>query len=115
MLELKWLEYLLINIRAVIALMGVAVISLGSLKAFYNFIFNKGITETVQSNHIRLRLGYLILLGLEFIIGADIIESIIKPDYYSLGLLAILVIVRTVLSYFLNKELESITGNSNIG
>jgi uncharacterized membrane protein len=42
-------------------------------------------------------------------VGADIVGSLVQPDYYNLGLLAILVVIRTVLSYFLNLELAMLT------
>ena len=59
-------------------------------------------------NRIRLELGHGIILGLEFIVAADIIESIAKPNYYDIGMLAILVLIRTFLNYFLNMELQEL-------
>ncbi len=41
-------------------------------------------------------------------IGADIIESMAKPTYYDVGILGILVVIRTFLSYFLGKELAEL-------
>ncbi len=40
------------------------------------------------------------------IIAADIIESIVKPTFQDILKLATLVIIRTVISYFLHKEIE---------
>lgn len=60
-------------------------------------------------NAIRLRLGRIIILGLEFIIAADLISSTTTPDYYDLGILAIIVAVRTVLSFTLNREIADLT------
>jgi uncharacterized membrane protein len=53
-------------------------------------------------------LGRVLTLGLEFIVAADLIGTTTTPDYYALGILAIIVIIRTVLSYTLNKEIESL-------
>ena len=52
-------------------------------------------------------LTYL-LLALEVLIAADIIKSIIEPDLIDLGILAGIVTIRTVLSVFLNKEIQEI-------
>lgn len=101
------LENILIACESAIALCGVFVLLYSSLKAVY--LFFKGITGTsININKIRSELGYGIVLALEFTVAADIIGSIAKPNYYDIGMLAALVLIRTFLSYFLNKELESL-------
>lgn len=59
-----------------------------------------------QNNFIKSFLGSYILLSLEILIAADIIESIIKPTFQDILKLAILVVIRTVISFFLHKEIE---------
>jgi uncharacterized membrane protein len=58
-------------------------------------------------NKIRIDFGYYLLLGLEFLIAADIIHTISAPTLEELYELGGIVIIRTVLSYFLNKEIEN--------
>ncbi len=91
-----------------VASIGIIIIFFSALKSLYLFI--KGfLTNSLHINAIRSRFGYTILLALEFIIAADVISSIIKPSYYEVGILAILVVIRTVLGYFLNKELQDLS------
>ena len=59
-----------------------------------------------QSEAIRQRLGAHLLLGLEIFIAADIISSAVSPSWEKVGMLAAIVGVRTVLSYFLRMELK---------
>lgn len=59
-------------------------------------------------NQIRLTLARVLILGLEFIVAADLIGTTSTPDYYAVGLLAIIVLVRTLLSYSLSRELMPI-------
>ncbi len=55
----------------------------------------------------RQRVGRAILLGLEFLVAADIIRTIaVDPTFTSIGVLAIIVAVRTFLSFTLDVELE---------
>jgi uncharacterized membrane protein len=55
----------------------------------------------------RANLGRGILLGLELLVGADIIGTITAPlTFTSVGLLAIIVIIRTFLSFSLETEIE---------
>lgn len=59
-----------------------------------------------RSESIRQRLGSHLLLGLEIFIGGDIISSVVSPSWEKVGILASIVGVRTVLSYFLRLELR---------
>jgi uncharacterized membrane protein len=55
----------------------------------------------------RANLGRGILLGLELLVGADIIGTITAPlSFQSVGLLAIVVLIRTFLSFSLETEIE---------
>jgi uncharacterized membrane protein len=56
---------------------------------------------------VRRRLGRGLLLGLEFLVVADVISTIaVEPTFRSLGVLAVLVAIRTFLSFALEAELE---------
>lgn len=63
--------------------------------------------KTRNFKRSRQVVGEGILLGLEYILAGDVIRTIIMPYYYQLGILAGLAVIRTLLSYFLNKELHS--------
>lgn len=54
---------------------------------------------------IRSFLGSYILLSLEILIAADIVESIINPSIQDLIILASMVLIRTLMAYFLHKEM----------
>jgi uncharacterized membrane protein len=54
----------------------------------------------------RRRLGRSILLGLEFLVAADIISTVaVDPTFESVGVLALIVLIRTFLSYSLELEI----------
>jgi uncharacterized membrane protein len=56
---------------------------------------------------LRQHLGRAILLGLEFLVAADIIRSVaLDPTFASIGILGLLVLVRTFLSWALEVEIE---------
>jgi len=57
---------------------------------------------------IREHLGYYLILGLEFLIAVDIIETLLHPDWKELGVLAGLVVLRTLMSFSLHWELKGI-------
>jgi uncharacterized membrane protein len=55
----------------------------------------------------RQQVGKAILLGLEFLVAADIIRTVaVAPSFRGVGVLALVVAVRTFLSFTLDVELE---------
>jgi uncharacterized membrane protein len=56
----------------------------------------------------RLSLGHSLTLGLEFLIGADILRTAVAPSWADIGQLAAIVAIRTTLSYFLGHELRQV-------
>lgn len=65
--------------------------------------------EAIQLNEaIRIKLGSYLVLALEFFIAGDIVKTIITPTWQSLGILGAIVVIRTILSYFLTKDLKKI-------
>ena len=65
---------------------------------------NKEAEETFQMT--RQHLGRGILLGLEFLVAADIIHTVaVELTFETIGVLALIVIIRTFLSFILEVEL----------
>jgi uncharacterized membrane protein len=103
----------LLYIQHSISFCGVLVILSGVLIALFRYLryFFYGFLNdpSMGINGIRLRLGQVLTLGLEFIVAADLIGTTTAPDYYSVGIVASIVLIRTVLSYTLNREINSIS------
>jgi uncharacterized membrane protein len=107
-MDLILTDAMLHSIRDAIAAIGVVVISIGALHGIYQLFMCYAYGQS-DTNYIRLQFGNSVILGLEFMVGADIIGSLVEPSYYNLGMLAIIVVIRTVLSFFLNQELQGLT------
>jgi uncharacterized membrane protein len=101
------------NIAYVIMLISFGIMIYGSLLAVLNFLASELKRFTGKFNItildiIRHDFGYYILLGLEFLIAADIIETILKPTSEELIELGGIVIIRILLSYFLTREIKEL-------
>ncbi|MBO3760640.1 DUF1622 domain-containing protein [Ciceribacter sp. L1K22] len=84
---------------------GVVVIVIGISVAFGKFIRDRA--EEGAYRKLRSTLGRAILLGLELLVAADIINTVaIEPSLDSLAVLAGIVLVRTFLSLSLEVEIE---------
>src|SRR5512139_2323328 len=55
---------------------------------------------------IRIAIGEKMALGLDFFLAGDIIQTIVVPSKETLIQLGGIVVIRTVMAYFLAKEIE---------
>ncbi len=55
---------------------------------------------------LRLSLARYLVVALEFQLAADILHTAVAPDWNAVGKLAAIAVIRTVLNYFLQKEME---------
>ena len=65
----------------------------------------KGRVICREREALRHQLGSYLLLGLEFLIAADIIRTITDPTLQEMAILGGSVAIRTVLSYVLDQEM----------
>ena len=96
-------------ITEIIDLVAILFILWGFIKAMYDFFTLRIKNKTLSGNNIkaiRCYLGTYLLLGLEIMIVADIIKTVLHQTTEELIFLGGIVIIRTILSYFLNKEIE---------
>ena len=89
---------------------GLAVISWGAFQGLLQFVrleirqFKQPVPME-EREELRHKFGYYLLLGLEFLVAADIIHTILTPTLQDLGILAAIVGIRTVISVSINWEL----------
>ena len=104
---------ILVFIQHIISLIGILIILSGALQAIYQYCksllpFRKS-KDAININMIRLNMGRVLVLGLEFIVAADLIGTTTTPDYYTLGMVASIVAIRTILSFTLNREIMGLS------
>lgn len=86
---------------------GVVVIALGLIIAATRFAVHTARARSDAYGRFRKDLGRGILLGLEFLVAADIIRTVaVAPTLESVLVLALVVLIRTFLSMALEVELE---------
>lgn len=103
------------DVRPIIALgqtafevVGVAILIIGTLislvRSAVDLVQRQPATKVYQS--LRHGLARAILLGLELLVAADIIRSVaLEPTFESVGVLGLIVLVRTFLSWSLEVEI----------
>lgn len=87
---------------------GIAIITALALYALLRGVVGLFGAEEAESvyHKVRQQLGHGILLGLEFLVAADIIHTVaVELTFRTVGVLAIIVLIRTFLSFTLDVEL----------
>jgi uncharacterized membrane protein len=92
----------------VVELVGVLLILSGATAATVRFLVRwMSIGLDTAYREYRQHLGRAILLGLEFLVAGDIINTVaVDPTFRSVGVLAGIVVIRTFLSFSLEVEIE---------
>lgn len=92
----------------VIGFIGVAVMVYGCTNAAYRYVTCMMLHKVEELPYIRIILGKHLSLGLEFLVGKDIIESIVRPSWDDLGKLAAIIALRTAVTFMLSWELKEL-------
>ena len=98
------------TLATIISVTSLLIVTYGALIGVISF-FRNGLTGNYSITNIRkLRavFGTYLLLGLEFLIASDILKTVLEPTLNELAILGGIVVLRTVLSVFLNKEIKEL-------
>jgi len=87
----------------------IVVVAWGSIEAAVGCI---ALVARRQTGHgarkvVWRRFGVWLLLGLEFELAADNIETVISPEWIDIAQLGAIAVIRTFLNYFLEKDLDA--------
>jgi uncharacterized membrane protein len=63
-------------------------------------------SKKISGELIRIRFGTSVAVALELLLGADVLATAVAPSWDDIGKLAAIATIRTVLNFFLEKELK---------
>ena len=100
-----FVEYVALSLEMI----SILIVAIGGLEAAYLSLWpmlRGHVTHGIR-RAAWLSLARWLLLGLEFLLAADIVRSAISPDWKAIGQLAAIAVIRTFLNYFLERDLET--------
>ncbi len=98
---------LVTEVHHVISYIGIAIIIWGVVRSVLDIVNDcMAKKKDMLFRSARMVLCQHIVFGLEFMVAGDVIRTIILPDFRTLAVLGGLVVIRTVLSYFVDMELR---------
>ena len=102
----EWVREAIDWIVLIIESAGALIIAVGAVLAFIRVI--RAFRHALRPDAFtlaRLTLGSYLVLGLEFQLAADVLKTAVAPSFTESGQLAAIAGIRTVLNYFLEKEI----------
>lgn len=102
----EFVKVLTLSLGSVVEGIAAVVIGSGVVRAIVLFVRNL-LTKTSDTVDIRLELGKTLVMALEFLLAADILRTAVAPTWSDIGKLASIAVLRTLLNYFLERELKS--------
>lgn len=103
-IALEWVVYAINIVTVIVLVWGVA-------RGFVQFVacelHRVGSAErAARQQRLRRHVGFYLLFGLELLIAADVIETMIKPSLEQLAILAGVSAIRIITGYALGQELK---------
>ena len=86
----------------------IAIIAAGSMEAVVGIIRTAFHSETSnrERRHVWLKFARWLIAGLTFQMAADIVNTSFEPTWDELGRLGAIALIRTFLSFFLDREVQ---------
>lgn len=94
--------------ETVIGTFGAFFIIYGAIIAIIEILSRESRIRVRNYPEIRGAFTTRILIGLEFFVAADVLKTIFEPTFQELIVLGSLVAIRTVVSYFLGREVSGL-------
>lgn len=109
----QWTHYLALGIEAVAALIIGVAAAQGTVRVVWLFLHPSLPPEAKEV--LRLRLGRWLSVALEFALAADIVRTAVAPTWQEIGQLAAIIAIRTVLNFFLERDISKARAETEKG
>jgi uncharacterized membrane protein len=108
MIELEdFVKTFTLSVASVVEGISAIVVAHAILKALFSYGRSSLSAKfSIDKLEIRLSLGKSLALALEFLLAADILRTAVAPNWDDIGQLAAIATLRTLLNYFLERELK---------
>jgi uncharacterized membrane protein len=105
----SWLKVIAGYLAAAAEIAAAVVIGLGVIRGIWDYLrqlLSRSRHHVDATEGIRLKLGRVLGLGLEFTVASDILRTAVAPTRQDILNLGAIVMLRTLLNYFLEREIR---------
>jgi len=93
------------NISHAVEILAAIIIGIAVIKTLLNY-FALLRSDKISKEAIRVQFGSSVAVSLELLLGADVLTTAVAPSWDDIGKLAAIAVIRTLLNYFLERELK---------
>lgn len=103
----EFVKVFTLSLGSIVEGIAALVVSLAIIRALVVYCKNLvSAQQAMDKMAIRLALGKSLAVALEFLLAADILRTAVTPTWNDIGKLAAIAALRTLLNYFLERELN---------
>ena len=106
------MEAVLANVIGILVIVtemcGALVIMMGTIRTIVRYVIECFQRGPLRATALRIRLGQSMVMGLEFLVAADILKTATYPTWNDMLQLAALIGLRTIVNFLLEHELEGL-------
>ena len=104
----SWLKVIVGYLAAIAEITAAITIGGGIYRGLWNYLLHlfSRRQHFASTETIRLELGRVLVLGLEFTVASDILRTAVAPTRQDISSLGAIVLLRTLLNYFLEREIR---------
>ena len=98
-----------LNVSHAVEIISACIIGFALVKILYQFLKNffKPLRLSAEGlEGLRVSFGSSVAVSLELLLGADVLATAVAPSWDDIGKLAAIAVIRTLLNYFLERELK---------
>lgn len=106
---LEWLAIIADSVAVAVMLVGFV---LATIKFLPTLVRATSIDSIREIQMIRCNLGTYLVFALELMIVSDLLHSVLSEKVEDLYFLTAIVVIRTVIAYFLGKEVQELSAGS---
>ncbi len=98
-----------LTVSHAVEMLAAIIIGTAVLQVLWNYgqSFTK-FNRSISKESVRVQFGSSVAVALELMLGADVLATAVAPSWNDIGKLAAIVVIRTALNYFLERELRHI-------
>lgn len=102
----EWLRSAVFMLVRLVEAGAAVIIFAGAAVGFVRFVWIAVTRSPARFTPVRLDVGRFLALGLEFQLAADLLRTAVAPSFEEIGKLAAVAAIRTVLNFFLEREIR---------
>ena len=105
-----------LTVNHAVEILAAFIIGFAVIKTLFSYLRALKVSrEKISKELIRIQFGSSVAVSLELLLGADVLATAVAPSWNDIAKLAAIAVIRTLLNYFLERELKHMKISGHVG